>query len=59
MTQPDDGMSPAYHADDIKLKVAGGAATLTDEEARAWLAQTVPAGETSRTIDTTKEVQGA
>jgi hypothetical protein len=60
MTQPaSDGMSAAYHAADVQLKVydTGG---LTEEEARAWLAQTVPpSGEARRTIDTTEEVQGA
>lgn len=61
MTQPDDDtswMSPAYQADDVKLHVVDE--PLTDEEARAWLAQTVaPAGDMATTIDTTEEVQGA
>ena len=48
-----------YQAGDVKLKLVVTPPTLTDEEARAWLAQTVPpAGGAPRTIDV-EEVPGA
>jgi phosphoribosylaminoimidazole-succinocarboxamide synthase len=60
MTQPaDDGMSAAHAAGDVKLKILVDK-VLTEDEARAWLAQTVtPSEDARRTINSAREVQGA